>query len=123
MNSQELFSTLEQKYRLPEGYLARVYQAESSSGKNLYNEQSGAEGPFQFVPRTSRVVGLKDPYNLEESADAAARLAVQNRAYLQKKGVEEIDGRTLYLALLGRRLSPRTQGRRVRPRPSLPSSS
>lgn len=61
MNPQELFSTLEQKYKLPQGYLARVYQVESSGGKNVYNEESGAEGPFQFMPRTSRVVGLKNP--------------------------------------------------------------
>jgi hemolysin-activating ACP:hemolysin acyltransferase len=98
MNPQELFANLEQKYKLPQGYLARVYQVESSGGKNVYNEESGAEGPFQFMPRTSRVVGLKNPYDLAESADAAARLAVQNRAYLQKKGIEEVDGRTLYLA-------------------------
>lgn len=98
MNPQELFSSLEQRYQLPEGYLARVYQAESSSGKNLYNEQSGAAGPFQFMPRTAQSMGLKDPYDLAQSAEAAARLAVQNRTYLQKKGVEDVDGRTLYLA-------------------------
>ena len=98
MNPQQLFSSLEAKYRLPEGYLSRVYQLESSGGKNLYNEQSGAAGPFQFMPRTARGMGLQDPYDLAQSADAAARLAAQNRAYLQKKGVEEVDGRVLYLA-------------------------
>lgn len=98
MNPQELFAQLEAQYRLPQGYLARVYQAESSSGKNLYNEQSGAAGPFQFMPRTAQSMGLKDPYDLAQSAEAAARLAAQNRAYLQKKGVDEVDGRVLYLA-------------------------
>ena len=98
MNPQQLFSSLEAKYRLPEGYLSRVYQLESSGGKNLYNEQSGAAGPFQFMPQTARGMGLQDPYDLAQSADAAARLAAQNRAYLQKKGVEEVDGRVLYLA-------------------------
>lgn len=98
MNPQELFAQLEAQYKLPQGYLARVYQAESSGGKNLYNEQSGAAGPFQFMPRTAQGVGLKDPYDLAQSAEAAARLAAQNRAYLQKKGVDEVDGRVLYLA-------------------------
>lgn len=98
MNPAQLFSSLEAKYRLPEGYLSRVYQLESSSGRNVYNEQSGAAGPFQFVPRTARGMGLQDPYDLAQSADAAARLAAQNRAYLEKKGVEGVDGRVLYLA-------------------------
>ena len=98
MNPQQLFSSLEAKYRLPEGYLSRVYQLESSGGKNVYNEQSGAAGPFQFMPGTAKGMGLQDPYDLAQSADAAARLAAQNRAYLQKKGVEEVDGRVLYLA-------------------------
>jgi hypothetical protein len=98
MNPAQLFSSLEAKYRLPEGYLSRVYQLESSSGKNLYNEQSGAAGPFQFMPRTARGMGLQDPYDLAQSADAAARLAAQNRAYLQQNGIEDVDGRVLYLA-------------------------
>ena len=98
MNPQQLFSSLEAKYRLPEGYLSRVYQLESSGGKNVYNEQSGAAGPFQFMPGTAKGMGLQDPYDLAQSADAAARLAAQNRAYLQKKGVGEVDGRVLYLA-------------------------
>jgi hypothetical protein len=98
MNPAQLFSSLEAKYRLPEGYLSRVYQLESSSGKKLYNEQSGATGPFQFMPGTARGMGLQDPNDLAQSADAAARLAVQNRAYLQQNGVENVDGRVLYLA-------------------------
>lgn len=98
MNPQELFSQLEARYKLPQGYLARVYQVESSGGKNLYNEESGAAGPFQFLPKTAQGMGLKDPYDLAQSAEAAARLAAQNRSYLQKRGVDEIDGRVLYLA-------------------------
>lgn len=98
MSPQDLFASLEARYRLPQGYLGRVYQLESSGGKNVYNEQSGAAGPFQFMPRTARGMGLQDPYDLAQSADAAARLAAQNRAYLQKKGVEDVDGRVLYLA-------------------------
>jgi hypothetical protein len=98
MNPAQLFSSLEAKYRLPEGYLSRVYQLESSSGKKLYNEQSGATGPFQFMPSTARGMGLQDPNDLAQSADAAARLAAQNRAYLQQNGIENVDGRVLYLA-------------------------
>jgi len=98
MNPTELFSSLESRYKLPQGYLGRVYQAESSGGKNLYNEKSGARGPFQFIPSTARGMGLENPNDLAQSAEAAARLADQNRAYLQSKGVENVDGRVLYLA-------------------------
>ena len=30
----------------------KIYQIESSGGKNLYNEESGATGPFQFMKPT-----------------------------------------------------------------------
>jgi hypothetical protein len=98
MSTQQLFSSLESKYKLPEGYLARVYQLESSSGKNLYNKDSGATGPFQFMPRTARSMGLQDPNDLTQSAEAAARLAAENREYMRKNGVEEVDGKLLFLA-------------------------
>jgi hypothetical protein len=97
-DTQKLFSSIESKYRLPEGYLARVYQLESRGGKDVYNKSSGAEGPFQFMPKTSKGMGLADPYDLESSAEATARLAVQNRTYLERRGIENPDGKVLYLA-------------------------
>ncbi len=50
------------------------------------------------MPATARGMGLADPNNLAQSAEATARLAVQNRDYLMKRGVENVDGGTLYLA-------------------------
>ena len=97
-DTQKLFSSIEAKYRLPSGYLARVYQLESRGGKDNYNASTKAAGPFQFVPKTAKGMGLADPYDLEASAEAAARLAVQNRTYLQRRGFEDPDGKTLYLA-------------------------
>jgi len=98
MTPQELFADLERRYNLPSGYLARTYQIESAGGRNLYNRQSGAAGPFQFIPRTASAFNLKDPYDLAASADAAARLAVANRADLQAAGIENPTGAQLYLA-------------------------
>jgi len=97
-NEKELFASLESKYRLPQGYLERLYQIESSRGANLTNKNSTARGPFQFTERTAKAMGLEDPNDLAASADAAARLAVQNRAVLQQNGVENPDGKMLYLA-------------------------
>jgi hypothetical protein len=93
-----LFSSLEKKYELPEGYLNRTWQIESGGGKNLYNEGSGAAGHFQFIPGTQKMMGLQNPYDLSESADATARLAAQNREYLRKGGVDEPSAAHLYLA-------------------------
>ena len=97
-NEKELFASLESKYRLPQGYLERLYQIESSRGANLTNRNSTAKGPFQFTDRTAKAMGLQDPNDLAASADAAARLAVQNRTVLQQNGVENPDGKMLYLA-------------------------
>ena len=95
---QRLFSSLEAQYKLPQGYLNRLYQVESSSGRKMYNETSGAAGPFQFMPKTAKQYGLDDPYDLEASAEAAARLAADNRKALAQAGVEDPSAGVLYLA-------------------------
>jgi len=91
-------ANLERKYNLPSGYLARTWQIESNSGKNLYNKNSGAAGHFQFMPDTAKDYKLKDPYSFEASADAAARLAVDNRKVLARSGIENPSAAQLYLA-------------------------
>lgn len=96
--ADNLFGDLERQYGLPAGYLARTYQIESGSGANLYNPLSKAAGGFQFIPSTAKQYGLKDPYDLAQSADAAARLAADNRAALQRAGIENPSAAQLYLA-------------------------
>ena len=61
MNQFEIMANLERKYNLPSGYLARTRQIESSGGRKTYNPDSGAAGDFQFIPRTAKEYGLKDP--------------------------------------------------------------
>lgn len=92
-----LYTRLEQQYDLPEGYLARVRAIESSDGTRLFNRNSRAAGPFQFIPRTATAMGLRDPYDEVASAEAAARLAAENAQALRRRGFE-IDAPTLYLA-------------------------
>lgn len=96
--ADNLFGDLERQYGLPTGYLARTYQIESGGGTNLYNPLSKAAGGFQFIPSTAKQYGLKDPYDLAQSAEAAARLAADNRAALQKAGIESPSAAQLYLA-------------------------
>tara|TARA_R110000868_G_scaffold71458_2_gene209285 strand:- start:155 stop:961 length:807 start_codon:yes stop_codon:yes gene_type:complete len=95
---QRLFSSLEAQYKLPQGYLNRLYQVESTSGRKMYNETSGAAGPFQFMPKVAKQYGLDDPYDLEASAEAAARLAADNRRALAQEGIQDPSAGVLYLA-------------------------
>ncbi len=67
-----LLSSLETKHQLPPGLLDAVWKQESGRGSNMVS-QKGAMGHFQFMPETAKEYGLKDPFNLEESAEAAAK--------------------------------------------------
>ena len=67
-----LFADLEKKYALPAGWLDRLWETESARGTNMVSK-AGALGHFQFMPKTAKEFGLKDPFNLAEAAEAAAR--------------------------------------------------
>ncbi len=67
-----LFDALESKYGLPAGILDRMWAAESGRGHSMISPK-GALGHFQFMPPTAKAYGLKDPFDLSQSADAAAR--------------------------------------------------
>lgn len=92
-----MFGDIERRYNLPEGYLARVRQIESNNGQNTFNRMSGAAGDFQFIPSTARQYGLTNPYDTMSAADAAARLAADNRTVLTRNGIDP-NAANLYLA-------------------------
>lgn len=71
-NAQGLLTEMEVTYGLPLGLLDKIWATESGRGRNMLSS-AGAEGHFQFMPRTAKEYGLKDPYDFEQSADAAAR--------------------------------------------------
>lgn len=68
-----MFGRLEKQYGLPPGLLDSVWATESGRGTRMLSP-AGAMGHFQFMPATAKQYGLKDPNNLAESADAAARM-------------------------------------------------
>ena len=92
------FAQYEERYGLPSGYLARTMQIESGGDIYAKNPNSSAKGPFQFIDDTARAYGLKDPFDLEESADAAARLARDNANILRNALGREPTAAELYLA-------------------------
>jgi hypothetical protein len=93
-----LFAQLEQANGLPRGYLARTAQIESNNDPNARNPTSGAAGLFQFIPSTAEAYGLRDPYDANASANAAARLAADNANVLRQALGRDPTPAELYLA-------------------------
>lgn len=71
--SVQVVTAAEQKWGLPSGLLDAVWSVESSRGKNMQSPK-GAMGHFQFMPETAKQYGLKNPFDLSESAEAAGHM-------------------------------------------------
>lgn len=71
-NEGRFTSGIEKAHGLPPGILWNVFGAESGYGKHL-NSSAGAQGPFQFMSDTAKRFGLKNPFDLSSSADAAGK--------------------------------------------------
>lgn len=74
------------RHGVPPAALLALAQQESGYGANMTNDETGAAGHFQYIPDTAKRVGLKDPYDLAESADAAARDMAER---MKAGGIEE----------------------------------
>ncbi len=76
-NHEALLRRLEQLNHLPAGLLDAVMATESNrddgTGQHVVSNK-GAAGPFQFMPETAKEYGLRDPYNFNQAAEAAAHL-------------------------------------------------
>ena len=90
------FSALEQANSLPSGFMNAVSGVESNGNPLAYNK-SGAAGMFQLMPSTSKAMGVTDPYDVQQSAAATAKLAVDNARYFNKTVGRPEEGRELYL--------------------------
>ena len=71
MSSIDEFSYIEDEAELPRGTLYALMMAESS-GNPFAKSKKGAEGAFQLMPNTAKRYNA-NPYNLHESAKAAAQ--------------------------------------------------
>ncbi len=81
------------QYGISGAYLQRVHEIEGNG-----TSSTGAQGPFQFVPSTAAKYGLKDPFNYEQAADAAAHLAADNKVSLTASLGRQPTDPELYLA-------------------------
>lgn len=69
-----LFGTIEAALGLPKGELDHLWKNESNRGDPRYMKSpAGAEGHFGLMPGTSKDMGVKDPYDLEQSAWGAGK--------------------------------------------------
>lgn len=67
------FAAIEAKNKLPSGLLSAIHMQESRGNANAYNKTSGAAGGFQFLEGTAKQYGVKDRYNLAQSAEGAGK--------------------------------------------------
>lgn len=92
------FGRYESQYGLPTGYLGRTSWLESRGDVNAKNPNSSAAGPFQFITSTARQYGLENPYDADESTDAASRLGRDNMQFLRSRLGRDPTAAELYLA-------------------------
>jgi len=86
------------KYGLDPTYLPTTAAIESKGNPNASNPNSSAKGLFQFITSTGRQYGLTNPFDPAASADAAARLALDNKKALVAALGREPTPAELYLA-------------------------
>ncbi|MGL2974386.1 tape measure protein [Acinetobacter nosocomialis] len=67
------FSGIESKYNLPAGTLSAIHMIESRGNARAYNKSTGATGGFQFLEGTAKQYGVKDRYDLAQSAEGAGK--------------------------------------------------
>lgn len=82
-------------------YYARLAQVESSGDPNAFNKDSGAAGPYQFIPSTARQYGLPADArqaSAEQQTTAVKKLTEDNRSILRQKLGRDPSPGELYLA-------------------------
>ena len=67
------FADIEAKYNLPAGTLSAIHMIESRGNASAYNKETGATGGFQFLAGTAKQYGVKDRYDLAQSAEGAGK--------------------------------------------------
>jgi Transglycosylase SLT domain len=89
---------VEANYNLPAGYMATMAQIESGGDPNAQNASSSAGGLFQQLDANAQAYGVANRFDPAQSADGAARFAVDNANVLRGVLGREPTGGELYLA-------------------------
>lgn len=67
------FADIEAKYKLPAGTLSAINMIESRGNARAYNKETGATGGFQFLAGTAKQYGVKDRYDMAQSAEGVGK--------------------------------------------------
>lgn len=59
------------QYGVPSNIINKMFQAESSGGRDLSTSSAGAQGYMQFMPATAKQYGV-NPYDAQSSFNGAA---------------------------------------------------
>jgi soluble lytic murein transglycosylase-like protein len=68
----QLLAQADAQFKLPAGTLERQWQIESGSNLHPKDSAKGAQGPFQFLPKTAKQYGI-DPYDPLQAAFGAGQ--------------------------------------------------
>lgn len=77
---KDIFERASEKYNISYDFLVAVAKAESNFNEDSVSS-AGAQGMMQLMPETAKDLGVKDPFDPEESIMAAAKLL---KAHLDK---------------------------------------
>jgi len=95
---EPVWANLESRFGLPEGYLRRTAEIESSLDPNAQNPNSSAGGLFQFIDGTAAEFNLENRFDPIQASNAAAKLASRNARILAGVLGRQPTAGELYLA-------------------------
>ena len=93
-----VWANLESRFGLPNGYLRRTAEIESSLDPNAQNPNSSAGGLFQFIDGTAAEFNLENRFDPIQASNAAAKLASRNARILAGVLGRQPTAGELYLA-------------------------
>lgn len=97
-NVETAISSAAKQHGVPVETMRIIAQLESGGNPSAKNPSSSAGGLFQFIDNTASQYGLQNRFDAGASADAAARLARDNAAYLSKALGRDLTAGDYYLA-------------------------
>lgn len=95
---QEYINNAAAQFGVSTSYLNTTALIESGGNPLDKSSLSSASGLFQFTQSTGAMYGLSDPFDPQQSANAAAALAVDNSNYLSRALGQAPSDAQLYLA-------------------------
>ena len=95
---EPVWANLESRFGLPDGYLRRTAEIESSLDPNAQNPNSSAGGLFQFIDGTAAEFNLENRFDPIQASNAAAKLASRNARILAGVLGRQPTAGELYLA-------------------------